>query len=185
MRLFVVVRRVAISLHYKRIPSAPASFGNNDANNSHDSFEVYENHEAGHGALGTPLMRCRAQTVSNCEGLVEGMRFSHTIAPGPFELCAFVEPRDFYGRIHGIRNTHTLGGDIIGAYSVIMGNKDRWLVHDWQFKRPKPPGQDTRVAWSGGCLVIPDRDLWSLGQLFDSSGIYPGDVISGLLFQEV
>ncbi len=186
LSLIIVVRRQLKSLKYLRDPSKPFDWGNNDNNNSLDSFEVFDvNTGAGDQPRGSPIFSCRAQTVANTEGLIGDTKFTHTIAPGTFNLKAFVELRMFYGRIHGLCNCRTTGGDWISDRATIRGNEDRWLVHDWQKHRNSgPPGHDTRVAWSAGCFVIPDSDLEKLGTLFDKKGILPGNMIPGLL-QEV
>lgn len=183
MSLLVVVSRKLASLAYLRDPSKPFDWGNNDANNSLDTFEVYQvNSGAPSQPIGDPIFTSRCQTVSNTEGLIPGTRHDHTIAPGSFELQAFVAPRLFYGRIHGLRNCRTIAGDWIGADFVIPGNNNRWLVHDWQKHRDTGgPGRDTRVAWSAGCFVLPDSDLAKLGELFDTRGVNAGDVIPGIL----
>jgi hypothetical protein len=183
MSLVVAVRRRLVSLEYRRDPGKPADWGNNDANNSLDVFEVYEASDLS-GISGVPIFTSRAQTVANMEGLEPDLHYDHTVAPGEFALRAFVNPRLFYGRIHGICNTRTIAGDWIGAESTIAGNLNRWLVHDWQKHRDKaPPREDTRVAWSAGCFVMPDHELEALGNLFDHQGIVPGTMIPGMLVE--
>lgn len=171
-----VVRQVA-SLTPKRWPEKPDDWGNNDGNNSLDDFAIYD------GLM--RLFSCSAQTVVN----IPGGRYLDTIAPGPFQLRAFVEPRKFYGRIHGICNTFDLEGQQIDGRSIqpVPGKDgaplsiDRWLMHDWQKLRPSPPMQLTRVAWSAGCFVVLPMVLVHIGFIFDQYGIQPGDFIPGEL----
>lgn len=183
MSLLVAVRRKLASLQYLRDPAKPFAWDNNDANNSLDAFEIYEvNAGAPAQPRGSPIFSCRAQTVSNTEGIIKRTRHDRTIAPGTFDLRAFVAQRQFYGRIYGLCNARTIGGGWIGADSMIPGNDNRWLVHDWQKHRDTgPAGRDTRVAWSAGCFVLPDHALEELGILFDHHGIAAGDLIPGIL----
>jgi hypothetical protein len=138
-----------------------------------------------------PIFEAKCQTVSN----LPGGRYEDTIAPGSFEMRAFVAPRNFYGRIHGLCMAYDLDGQLIDEDSVetVPGNNgaptdfNRWLVHDWQKHRrnpdgsTNPPGTDTRVAWSAGCFVLKDADLESLGDILASMGIKPGSLIEGTL----
>jgi len=146
----------------------------NDKHNSLDFFEVL-----GEGKV---IFHCPAQTVSNMEGLDTDVHFADTIKAGPFILKAFVDPRLHQGRVHGICRTYTLAGDYITADSVTAKTNLRWLCHDWQ--RVRPNIGDTRVAWSAGCIILADKDLDSLGTLFDGHGITPGTLITGELIQE-
>jgi hypothetical protein len=182
--LTIEVSRRKISHEYRRDPQKKFDWYNNDANNSLDLFRVLED--------GRVIFSGPAQTIANMEGLKDaqgisyGARYLDSLASGSFRLRAFVEPRDFYGRIHGICDAETLGGDRIGNDSTTVTNKSRWLCHDWQ-KHPSAAaaGHDTRVAWSGGCIVLPDSDLDSLGVLFDGHGVMAGDLIEGTLFEVV
>jgi hypothetical protein len=169
------------SLHFKRWPDKSDDWGNNDANNSLDRF-VYEDdlETAGGSHL---LFECKAQTVSN----IPGGRFENTLAPGPFQLRLFVDPRAFRGRIHGICNASDIEGDTINDKSIqsVQGKHgepisyDRWLMHDWQKHAPAPEGEDTRVAWSAGCIVIPDLDLMRFGIIMDELYRLAGELIDG------
>jgi hypothetical protein len=181
--LTIRVFRYKLSHEYRKNPTKPFAWENNDAHNSLDIFRVLED--------GRVIFSGPAQTIANMEGLADdtgkdyGARYIDSLAPGPFQLRAFVEPRDFYGRIHGICNARTLGGEEIGGDCTTPSSSLRTLVHDWQKHRSSgPAGRDTRVAWSAACLVLPDKDIDSLGVLFDGHGIQPGDLIDGELIEE-
>jgi len=174
----VKIVRKKISLQYKQNSSAPADWHNNDAHNSLDSFIVYKD--------GNPLGLFIAQTVANLEGLDAGVHFTDTIVPGSFHIRVFVPGRQHYGRVHGIVGAQTMAGDLINDQSITAKNPYRWLVHDWEkLNDANPPGVDTRVAWSAGCIVLPDKQLYQFGQILDSNGIRPGDLIPTTLEEEV
>lgn len=172
----IVILRTALSKKYKKFPDKPGDWHNNDANNSLDSFIVYDDDKI--------VFSCRCQTVANMEGLDPSCSYSHTIAQGPFYLKAFVAPRLKYGRIHGIIRTKNYAGEVIDEQSVTPSCKLRNLVHDWQSNKPKPPHTDTRVAWSDGCFILSDKDLEQLGAVFDKLGVTVGDKIQGVLVEE-
>ena len=182
------ITRSHLSLAYRRDPAKPAAWDDNDANNSLDQFALFE--EPGIAGHSAPLFVCRCQTVANLEGLDAGSQTAHparyldTIAPGPFQLRAFVEPRMFWCQPHGICNARTLGGDWIGSDSTTPSNPNRWLAHDWRKLKPNPDGQDTRVAWSAGCFVLPTRELDAFGKILILHGINAGDLIDGELVME-
>ena len=185
--LHIVITRQVHSLAYLRDPRAPNAWGNNDANNSLDQFALYLDGVAGCSA---PLFVCRAQTVANLEGLDAGSQtqfpahFSDTILPGPFQLRAFVDPRNFWCHPHGICNVRTIHGDWIGEDSTTEKNKSRWLMHDWQKLKPNPQGQDTRVAWSAGCIVVPTLELPKFSAALVEHGVHEGDLIDGEIVME-
>jgi hypothetical protein len=178
----IIIRRSQLSIHFLRDSTKPAAWDNNDGNNSLDRIylyfaEIFSEETA-------PVFSCRAQTVSNLEGLDPGIFYRDTIAPGPFQLKAFVDSRQFWCVPHGICNTHTLGGEWISDNSITATNMNRWLMHDWQSHRDKPKGQDTRVAWSAGCIVVPDADLILFSAILENNGIKPGDMIDGEIIME-
>ena len=174
--LQIKIIRKAISHHYKRDPSAQADWHNNDANNSLDTFQVLKDE--------LPIAIYNAQTVSNLEGLDEGVKYTSTIASGKFYIRAFVPGRQHYGRIHGIVYATTLAGDKINGSSITNKDPARWLVHDWEkLNSTSPAGVDTRVAWSAGCIVLKDADLIALGKVFDDNGIKQGDLIPAELIE--
>ena len=179
MSLKIVIIRSRSSLQYLRHPDQPPAWGNNDGANSLDLFTLYSGESV--------LFSGRVQTVSNLEGLDAGVKFTDTITPGPFQLRFRVDPRDFQCNPNGICNTKTLAGDAIGEDSTTATNKSRWLNHDWEFPRSsgKPPGQDTRVAWSAGCFVQPDLDLLKFNSALFAEGVKPGDLVDGILEMEV
>ena len=181
----IQIYRQKASYNFKRDRTKPDDWGNNDINNSLDRF-VYEDDLETIGGSHL-LFECKAQTVSN----IPGGRFKSTILPGPFQLRLFVEPRAFRGRIHGICNTLDLDGQQINDHSIapVAGKDgtpisyDRWLLHDWQKHAPAPEGEDTRVAWSAGCFVIPDLDLMRFGLLMDELYRVAGELIDGNLVE--
>ena len=127
------------------------------------------------------------QSVSNMEGLDPTVRFLDTIAPCSFFVKAFrykQYPTSHYGRIHGIVGAVTLNGDTINEDSITDFNSSPWLVHDWQRIRPNAAGVDTRVAWSAGCLVIPDKSLELTGSFFDKYNVQIGQKIPAMLVME-
>lgn len=174
MNLKISVYRYRASLQFQSDPAKGNDWHNNDANNSLDLFTLKDEDS------GVTLFTCHAQTVANAEGLIAGVHAYDTIAPGPFQLRAFVEPRAFRCQPHGLVNTRTMRGDAIGANSITKTNPSRWLVHDWQDHN----GKDTRVAWSAGCFVLADADLLRLNGEFKARGVKPGDLIDGVLEEE-
>jgi hypothetical protein len=179
----ITIHRRHLSYNYKRDPLAPDAWDNNDAHNSLDTFILEDDLDMIGGSH--QLFEGKAQTVAN----IPGGRFLNTLAPGPFQLRLFVDPRAFRGRIHGIANAYNLDGQWINQNSIspIKGkhgepiNYDRWLMHDWQKHAPAPEGEDTRVAWSGGCIVQPDLDLMRFGLLMDAMSKVAGDIINGVI----
>ena len=178
--LNILIVRKQTSLSYQRVPPADDLWHTNDFNNSLDQFFVKDDDKT--------LFICPVQSVSNMEGLDPTVHFYDTIAPGNFFIKSFRAqqyPTQHYGRIHGVVRATTLNGDLINDDSVTDKNKSPWLVHDWQkTKGNNAVGQDTRVAWSAGCLVVTDYGLDKTGQIFDSYGVKPGDLIAVKLIME-
>jgi hypothetical protein len=181
--LSIKIIRKKISYAYQRDPSKGFDWHNNDANNSLDDFWVFDDIHR--------IMVCSVQTVSNAEGLIDGVHFYDTIKPGRFFLRAFVDPRAFKCQPHGIVGARTLHGDLIVASlgknglpddddSTTATNKSRWLMHDLK----NHDGVDTRVAWSAGCIVVPDRDLDSFNTLLSGHGVKKFDLIPVDLLDE-
>ena len=160
---------------YIRVMRKQSSLKPFDAPNMPDEMRLYCDE-----AL---LLSAKAQTVVN---MAHG-RFADTVAPGPFKLRAFVEPRSFYGRIHGICNTYDLEGQYIDGNSVEAtagrgpADSARWLVHDTQALKPAAPGTILAHAWSAGCFVLSPSDLAALGDILDAYKVMPGDLIDGEL----
>jgi hypothetical protein len=150
----------------------PDPWHSQDANNSIDLFEVYSDE-------GLLIMRSVCQTVANAEGLLPGVHEYDTIMPGDFQIRAFVDPREFKCQPHGIVGATTKRGDRIDADSTTRTNKDRWLIHDW--KNHGDPPTDTRVAWSGGCIILKDADLDSFSTLLAGHFVAPGQLIEASL----
>jgi len=181
MDISILVRRKMRSYDYKRYPNEKDSWNNNNQNNMLDIFDVYH----GEGLL----YSVKCQTIANIPGGI----FMNTIAPGPFKIQAFVPPRAFYGRIHGICDTKTLSGDNINSSSIhpVM-SKDgrtnidfaRWLVHDTQKCKPDRPMQLCRAAWSAGCFILKPSDLEGLGSILEAYKLHFDDYINGELLEE-
>jgi hypothetical protein len=131
------------------------------------------------------LFRSKVQTVAN----IPFGRFTDTIIPGKFQIKCFVENRNFYGRIHGIINTFDMDGQKINENSTetVKGSNGapidftRWLCHDTQSLKPKPPMTITRVAWSAGCFIQSPSNLEAFNKILDSYNIKPGNIINGEL----
>jgi hypothetical protein len=183
--LKICVYRYCASLAYQRDPAKGNDWHNNDGNNSLDLFTLKD------ADSGATLFTCHVQTVANAEGLIAGVHAYDTIAPGPFQMRAFVEPRLFICQPHGIVNTKTMHGDLIIAEldakgrptvndSTTARNKSRWLTHDWK----DHSGKDTRVAWSAGCFVLPDEALSRYNAILTQRGVKPFDLIDGVLEEE-
>jgi len=178
--LFVKVFRNVLSYQYKRFPKRPDAWDNNDFNNMLDNFVLYADE--------SELFRAKVQTVAN----IPGGRYFDTIVPGLFKIKCFVNPRLFYGRIHGICNTYDLDGQLINENSIetVVGENgapislDRWLVHDTQSKKPKPPMTLTSAAWSAGCFIMSPSNLKALGDILDAYKIQSGELINAELIDE-
>lgn len=173
---FLVIRRKS-SYDYKKVPTLNGDWDNQKKNNSQDVILLYD------GAA--ILWASPCQSVSNLESLDAGVKFTDTIAPGPFGVKLFVEQRDFWPEIHGIINAKTLGGETIDENSITpTAGGLRTLMHDWQKHRSAAPqGTDTSVAWSAACLVEPDKKLIELNTILRDKGCKKDDVIPGLLIE--
>jgi hypothetical protein len=177
--LFIRIYRKNVSYNYKEFPNKPDSWVNNDNNNMRDSLVIFYNE-----AL---LFKAKCQSVAN----IPGGRFTDTIAPGKFQIKCFVDNRNFYGRIHGIVNAYDLDGQLINEDSVetVKGengapvNYLRWLMHDTQSLKPKPPMTLTRVAWSAGCIICYPSDLEAIGRILDAYKVEPGELIDAELVE--
>jgi hypothetical protein len=178
--LFVRIFRNKLSYQYKRFPNRPDDWNNNDNNNTLDNFTLY--YDEGR------IFQAKVQTVAN----IPGGRYFDTIAPGPFQIKCFVDPRLFYGRIHGICNAYDLDGQLINENSIetVVGDNgapislDRWLIHDTQSKKPKPPMTLTRVAWSAGCFIMSPSNLKAFNDILDAYKVLSNEIINGELLDE-
>lgn len=147
------------------------------SHNMQDDFMLY----ADNGLL----LSVKCQTVAN----MARARAGDTVAAGPFRLRAFVERRNFYGRIHGICFAKDIEGQDIDGSSVEpeAGNGPvdyaRWLVHDTQKPKPAPPMTILPRALSAGCFVMRPDDLETLGTLLDAYKVNPGELIDGELIE--
>lgn len=169
---FTIIRK-QLSLQYRKDPSLAGDWANQRVNNSLDDLFLYND-----DAL---LFQCKVQSVSNMESLDPGVNYLDTIASGDFFLKAFRAleyPTSHYGRIHGVVGAVTMNGEKINDDSITSSNASPWLCHDWQRIKPNPSGVDTSVAWSAGCLVVPDSALAAIGSVFDTYGVKVGDKIA-------
>ncbi len=177
--LFVRFYRKKASYNYKRYPDKPDAWNNNDNNNMLDYLVLFYNE-----AL---LYKAKCQTVAN----LPGGRFNDTIVPGRFQIECFVENRNFYGKIHGIINAYDFDGQLINEDSIetVKGPNGapvsylRWLWHDTQSLKPKPPMTLTRVAWSAGCFICTPSDLEGIGNLLEAYKVEPGEIIDAELIE--
>lgn len=149
-------------------------------NNMKDEFILF--HDNG------LLFSAKCQSVAN----MSKARPGDTVAPGPFKLRAFVAPRSFRGRIHGICFAKDLEGQDIDGSSVEpeAGNGPvdyaRWLVHDTQKLRTVKDSKDGDVypmAYSAGCFVMSPSDLEAFGEILDAYKVNPGELIDGELIE--
>jgi hypothetical protein len=183
--LSIKVIRYSTSYFYERDTHKPLDWLNNDAHNCEDDYIILDGTKE--------IFRCKTQTVSNMQGLDSPthdspqIRFVDTIAPGKFQMKLFVEPRSFYGRIHGICDTYTMAGDYIDLNSVSKTNPSRWLRHDDQKHRTDAqgkavaPGTLTRVCWSAACFVAHMADLEREAKVWDDNGSKAGQYVPGEL----
>lgn len=163
----ILITRNRESYNYMRDKNAVRAWDNNDDNNSLDDFELYHNCDL--------IFKCKAQTVTNLTGIHASVSDADTIALGGFGLVAFVQPRLFKCQPHGIINTVTRGGAIIGNDSTTSTNKLRWLMHD----QKNFEGKETRVPWSSGCFVVSVANLNIFNATLLKMGVKRGDVING------
>jgi len=184
--LFIRIIRKKLSYQYKNDMNTKDDWYVNDKNNMLDDFHFYVDEAV--------IFSAKVQTVAN----IPNGRHTDTIIPGPFQIKCFIgegehaDPRNFYGRIHGIINTYDMDGQKIseGSTEPIPGKNGapedftRWLVHDLQKHKPNPPNIDTRVAWSAGCFIMSTYNLKALGDILDAYKIIPGDIIGGELMEE-
>jgi hypothetical protein len=173
--LFIRINRKNISYNYKRYNDKPDDWHNNDFNNMLDNLVLFYDE--------AQLLKIPCQSVAN----IPNGRFTDTIKPGKFQLKCFVDNRNFYGRIHGIINCYDMDGQFINKNSVetVPGENGapvsytRWLMHDTQSLKPKPPMTITRVAWSAGCIVTSPSNLEALNEILDAYKVIPNDIING------
>lgn len=173
MLRFKIIRK-QLSLQYQKDPSLVGDWENQRVNNSLDDLFLYNDDTL-------LLLHSPIQTVSNMESLDPSVKFLDTIAPGDFKIKAFRAQQyatSHYGRIHGIVEATTLNGDKINDDSITSSNSSPWLMHDWERVRPNPANVDTTVAWSAGCLVVPDDALIKIGSYFDMYGVKAGDYVN-------
>ena len=140
----ITIYRWPESLMFKRDPDAPDDWYNNDDHNSLDDLLLEDG--------GAVVFRCKAQTVSN----IPGGRFLNTLGVGPFQLRLFVEPRQFYGRIHGVCEALTLWGQTVDGHSIasVAGKDGAPISFDrWLHARPAEAPAEPAVHRHAGRLV--------------------------------
>lgn len=175
MALVIKIFRKKASLNpYKH--ESKRDWSLNDANNSLDNYQLFEDSKV--------IFESKCQTVSNTEGIVPGAEYLSTLKPGKFYLRLWVEQRRFNCEVHGIIRAQTMKGDTINDASVVPWSGDRWLQHDWQKLKPQPAGQDTRVAWSAGCIILPTKEHARFNALLREKGKKPNDIIPIILTEE-
>lgn len=171
MNLFIKVFRRRISHQYKKDMTKKDEWFNNDFHNMMDLFCLFMEEER--------IFSAKCQTVAN----IPGGRYMDTIAVGSFKIRLFVDPRSFYGRIHGICNCYDLEGQYIDSNSIEKNDFNRWLIHDTQSKKPKEAMMLTRVAWSAGCFVMSPSDLEAFGAIIDAFKMKSNEMIDGELLE--
>lgn len=175
------IERALSSYNYKNRPEKPNSFGNNWKNNSRDWLVLLDDK--------AELCRFRCQTVANyCFGkMAPGDTVEHgdTIAPGPFKVRLFAEPRMFHGEIHEIIEATDIDGQRIDGHAMQITNdgyqSGRWLIHD---RFSKKVGADTNYAWSAGCFILSSGDLAALNKVLHAYKFKPGDIIPGEVVED-
>ena len=169
--VFLQILRDSESWKFKVDAEKPSSFQNNVKNNRRDIFLV------SFGTRETVAFLC--QTVANHPA----EKIGDTIAPGPFKVRAFVDPRKFNGQIHGILDTLDTEGQKVDADSMQWDTgkrTGRWLIHDSYLP---DKGRDATYLWSGGCFMLRPGDLLELNRILTSVGIRPGDTFKGHLME--
>ena len=175
-----VLERKKISYDFKIDPNLPDGFDNNWKNNSQDWFIVKDEH--------CELARFKCQSVANyCFGQMktaDSVAWGDTVAPGPFKVRLFAEPRNFHGEIHEIIEATDIDGQRINTHAMQTTEKGfqngRWLIHDrFSYKY----NEDTNYAWSAGCFILSSYDLKSLNLILKSYNFGPGTIISGEIIE--
>lgn len=176
----VRIERHGKSFDYKNDPGKPDSFENNWKNNSLDWIVLLKDT--------AEIARFKCQSVANyCFGdQLPGDSLPHgdSLLAGSFGIRAFVDPRKFHGEIHGIVNALDLDGQVIDAQSMQYTKNGfqtgRWLIHDRYSEKIK---DDTRYAWSAGCIILSSRDLESFNYLLRAFQVVPGRIIPAELIE--
>ena len=171
-----VLKRKKISYDFKISPHLPDGFDNNWKNNSQDWFIVQDEH--------CELARFKCQSVANyCFGQMktaDSVAWGDTVAPGPFKVRLFAEPRNFHGEIHEIIEATDLDGQRINTHAMQTTDEGfqngRWLIHD---RFSTKYNEDTNYAWSAGCFILSSWDLAALNVILKSYSLAPGMIIPG------
>lgn len=170
--LFVRIERNLKSYQYKKKPKAPDDWDNNKNNSCLDTLYLYEYESL--------LFQAKCQTVAN----IPNGNFKDTITTGPFLIKCFVEKRNFYCDVHGICQTATLANDWITDDCTTDKNELRWLIHDNTKVAPNPPGVETSIPWSSGCLVLRKTDFEAFNEIIKAFGYKAGDTIDAELLNK-
>lgn len=176
----LLLQRNLSSYNFKKNTNLPDSFSNNYAQNSRDWLIVLDDK--------AEIARFRCQSVANyCFGemaTADSVPYGDTIAPGPFKIRLFAEPRNFHGEIHEIIEATDLDGQRINTRAMQTTEEGfqngRWLIHD---KFSKKYGTDTNYAWSAGCIILSSGDLQALNLIFHACKLSPGAIISGKIVE--
>ena len=174
--LYVRVHRFRSSYDFKNNISMPNSFQNNWKNNSKDWLIVYDDE--------AEIARFRCQSVANyCFGAMataDTVAWGDTVAPGPFKIRVFANPRNFHGEIHEIIEATDIDGQRINTHAMQKTDEGfqngRWLIHD---RFSKKYNADTNYAWSAGCFILSSGDLAALNVILKSYSLAPGMIILG------
>ena len=167
--LFIRVKRKKSSYQYKKDMKVKDSWENNKARNCEDSIELFD--------YESMLFTAKCQTVSN----IPGGRYVDTIAPGPFLVRCFVDPRQYKCRPHGLCQTADISGEWIDddCTQVTDLKKARFLIHDDR----NFSGEITSACWSAGCFVLRKNDLIALNTILEAYNITNKDTIDGELVE--
>ena len=171
-----VLKRKKISYDFKISPNLPDGFDNNWKNNSQDWLIVQDEH--------CELARFKCQSVANyCFGQMktaDSVAWGDTVAPGPFKVRLFAEPRMFHGEIHEIIEATDMVGQRINTHAMQITESGfqngRWLIHD---RFSTKYNEDTNYAWSAGCFILSSWDLAALNVILKSYSLAPGMIIPG------
>lgn len=174
--LKIIIERKKISYDFKANPDLEDSFENNWKNNSRDWLIVKDEC--------AEIMRFRCQSVANyCFGAMataDSVAWGDTVAPGPFKIRVFANPRNFHGEIHEIIEATDIDGQRINTHAMQTTDEGfqngRWLIHD---RFSNKYNEDTNYAWSAGCFILSSWDLAALNVILKSYSLAPGMIIPG------
>lgn len=174
--LKIIIERKKVSYDFKANPDLEDGFENNWKNNSMDWLIVKDEC--------AEIMRFRCQSVANyCFGAMataDSVAWGDTVAPGPFKIRVFANPRNFHGEIHEIIEATDIDGQRINTHAMQTTDEGfqngRWLIHD---RFSSKYNADTNYAWSAGCFILSSGDLAALNVILKSYSLAPGMIIPG------